>query len=44
VKPRRFIGCELKPKYFTTGARNLRENEPHAVGKTLDLFARDLVA
>lgn len=38
VRPRRFIGCELKPSYFTTAVRNLKAVEPHGKGQTLSLF------
>lgn len=39
VRPRRFVGCELKPSYFASAVRNLREVEPQGKGQTLSLFA-----
>jgi DNA modification methylase len=38
VRPRKFVGSELKPSYFRQAIRNLREVEPNGIGQTLDLF------
>ena len=39
MRPRRFLGCELKPGYFANAVQNLRDVEPDGKGQTLDLFA-----
>lgn len=38
VKPRRFLGTELKASYFHDALKNIKSVEPNAAGQQLDLF------